>query len=65
MAKNGWKLSKVAITGSARSLLTKYGRMCVLASQIRPATLSAAIVFRYNRFWLKKQRELPFLVIAL
>ena len=26
MAKNGWKLSKVAITGSTRSLLAKNGR---------------------------------------
>ena len=61
MAKNGWKLSKVAI---ARPLLAKNGRW-VLANQIRPTTLSAAIVFRYIRFWPKKHRVLPFLVIAL
>ena len=37
----------------------------MLANQIRPTTLSAAIVFRYIRFWLKKHRVLPFLAIAL
>ena len=65
MAKNGWKLSKVAITGSTRSLLAKNERSWVLANQIRPTTLSAAIVFRYIRFWPKKHRVLPFLAIAL
>ena len=54
MAKNGWKLSKVAITGSTRSLLAKNGRKWGLANQIRPTTLSAAIVFRYIRFWPKE-----------
>ena len=65
MAKNGWKLSKVVITGSTRSLLAKNGRKWVLANQIRPTTLPTAIVFRYIRFWPKKHRELPFLTIAL
>ena len=65
MAKNGWKLSKVAITGSTRSLLAKNGRKWVWANQIRPTTLSAAIVFRYTRSWPKKHRELPFLAVAL
>ena len=37
----------------------------MLANQIRPTKLSAAIVFRYIRFWPKKHRVLPFLVIAL
>ena len=36
----------------------------MLANQIRPTTLSAAIVFRYIRFWPKKHRVLPFLAIA-
>ena len=63
MAKNGWKLSKVAITGSTRSLLAKSRRYWVLANQIRP-TLSAAIVFRVHPFLAKKYRELPFLAIA-
>ena len=36
----------------------------MLANQIRPTTLSAAIVFRYTRFWPKKHRELPFLAIV-
>ena len=37
----------------------------MLANQIRPTTLSAAIVSRYIRFWPKKHRELlPFLAIA-
>ena len=51
-AKNGWKLSKVAIIGSTRSLLAKNGRKWVLANQIWPTVLSAAIdiVFRYTRF---------------
>ena len=65
MTKNGWRLSKVAITGSTRSLLAKNGRKWVLANQIRPTTLSAAIVCRYTRFWPKKHRELPFLAVAL
>ena len=65
MAKNGWKLTKVAIIGSTRSLLAKKGRKWVLANQILPTTLSAAIVFRYARFWPKQHRELPFLPIAL
>ena len=65
MAKNGWKLSKVTITVGTRSLLAKNGRRkWMLANQIRPTTLSAAIVFRYIRFWPKKHRELPFLAIA-
>ena len=37
----------------------------MLANQIRPTTLSAAIVFRYIRFWPKKHRVLPFVAIAL
>ena len=65
MAKNGWKLSKVAITGSTGSLLAKNGRYRVLANQIRPTTLSAAIVFRVHPFLAKKHRELPFLPNAL
>ena len=65
MAKNGWKLSKVAINGSTRSLLAKNGRKWVLANQIQPTTLSTAIVFRYIRFWPKTHRKLPFLAIAL
>ena len=64
MAKNGWKLSKVAIIGSTRSLLAKNGRKWVLANQIWPTSLSAAIVFRYTRFQPKKHWELPFLAIA-
>ena len=65
MAKNGWKLSKVAITGSTRSLLAKNGRWWVLANQIRPTTLSAAICFWVYPFLAKKHGELPFLAIAL
>ena len=65
MAKNGGKLRKVAITGSTRSFLAKNGRQWVLANQIRPTTLSAAIVFRVHPFLAKKHRELPFLAIAL
>ena len=65
MAKNVWKLSKVAITESTRSLLAQNGRKCVLANQIRPAALSAATVFRYIRFGPKKHRELLFLAITL
>ena len=64
MAKNGWKLSKVAITGSTQSLLAKNGRKWGLANQIRSTTLSAAIISRYTRFLSKKHRELPFLAIA-
>ena len=64
MAKNVWKLSKVAITGSTRSLLAENGRMWVLANPIQPTTLSAAIVFRVHLFLAKKHRELPFLAIA-
>ena len=37
----------------------------MLANQIRPTTLSAAIVFRALSFLAKKHRELPFLPIAL
>ena len=37
----------------------------MLANQIRPITLSAAIVFRVHPFLAKKHRELPFLAIAL
>ena len=40
MAKNGWKLSKVAIIGSTRSLLAKNGRKWVLANQIWPTMRS-------------------------
>ena len=47
-----------------RSLLAENGRKWVLANQIRPTTLSPAIVFRYTRFRPKKHRELPFLAIA-
>ena len=65
MAENAWKLSKVAITGSTRSLLAKNGRKWVWANPIRPTTLSAAIVFRYTRSWPKKHRELAFMAIAL
>ena len=65
MVENGWKLSKVAITGSTRSLLAKNGRKWVWANQIGPTTLSAAIVFRYTRSWPKKHRELAFMAIAL
>ena len=36
----------------------------MLANQIRPTTLSVAIVFRYIRFWPKTHRVLPFLAIA-
>ena len=37
----------------------------MLANQIRPTTLSAAIiVFRVHPFLAKKHRELPFLAIA-
>ena len=32
----------------------------MLANQIRPTTLSAAIVFRVHSFLAKKHRELPF-----
>ena len=53
-AKNGWKLSKVAITGSTWSLLAKNGRLWVLINQIRPITLSAAFVFRVHPFLAKK-----------
>ena len=35
----------------------------MLANQIRPTTISVAIVFRYIRFWPKKHRVLPFLAI--
>ena len=45
MAKNGRKLSKVAIIGSTRSLLAKNGRKWVLANQVHP------------RFWPKEHRE--------
>ena len=65
MAKDGWKLSKGAITGSTRSLMAKNGRKWVSANQKQPTTLSVAIVCRYSRFWPKKHRELPFLAIAL
>ena len=65
MAKNWWKLSKVAITGSTRPFLAKNGRKGVLANKIRPAILPAANVFRYTRFWSKTHRELPLLAIAL
>ena len=64
MAKNGWKLSKVAIAGSTRSLSAKNGRKWLLVNQIRPTTLSAAVVFKYARFWPKKHLELTFLAIA-
>ena len=37
----------------------------MLANQIRPKTISAAIVFRVHPFLAKKHRELPFLAIAL
>ena len=37
----------------------------MLTNQIRPTTLSAAIVFRVHPFLAKKRRELPFLAIAL
>ena len=37
----------------------------MFANQIRPTTLSAAIVFRVHPFLAKKHRELPFLAIAL
>ena len=37
----------------------------MLANQIRPTTLSAAIVLRYFCLWPKKHRVLPFLAIAL
>ena len=36
----------------------------MLANQIRPTTLSAAIVFRVYPFLAKKHRELPFLAVA-
>ena len=36
----------------------------MLANQIRPTSLSAAIVFRVHPFLAKKHRELPFLAIA-
>ena len=36
----------------------------MMANQIRPTTLSAAIVFRYIHFWTKRHRELPFWAIA-
>ena len=36
----------------------------MLTNQIRPTTLSAAIVFRVHPFLAKKHRELPFLAIA-
>ena len=36
----------------------------MLANQIRPTTLSAAIVFRYILFWPNKHRVLLFLAIA-
>ena len=65
MAKNGWKLSKVAITGSTRSLLAKNGRKWVLTNQILPTTLSVAIVFRVHPFLAKTHRELSFLAIVL
>ena len=35
----------------------------MLTNQIRPTTLSAAIVFRVHPFLAKKHRELPFLTI--
>ena len=35
----------------------------MLTNQIRPTTLSAAIVFRVHPFLAKKHRELPFLAI--
>ena len=57
--------STVVITGSTRSLLAKNGREWVLANQIRPTTLSAAILVRVHSFLAKKHRELPFLAIAL
>ena len=37
----------------------------MLANQIRPTTLSAAIVFRVHPFLAKKHRDLPFLATAL
>ena len=37
----------------------------MLVNQIRPTTLSAAIVFRVHPFLAKKHRELPLLAIAL
>ena len=64
MTKNGWKLSKVAITGSTRPLLENNGIKWVFANQIRPKLLSAAIYFGYIRLWPKKHRQLPFLAIA-
>ena len=54
MAKNGWKLNKVAIIGNTPSLLAKNGRKWVLANKIWLTALSAAIVFRFTRFWPKK-----------
>ena len=36
----------------------------MLANQIRPTTLSAAIAFRVHPFLAKKHRELPFLAIV-
>ena len=65
MAKNGWKLIKIAITGSTLSLLVKNGRKWVFANQIWSTRLFAAIVFRYTRFWPMNHQELPFLAIAL
>ena len=60
MAKNGWKLGKVAITGSTRSLLAKNGRKWVLVNQIRPTTL----VFGQkgtegSRFWPLHLKKMP------
>ena len=37
----------------------------MLANQVRPTSLSAAIVFRVHPFLAKKHRELPFLVLAI
>ena len=37
----------------------------MLANQIRPTTLSSAIVFKVHPFLAKKHRELPFLAITL
>ena len=37
----------------------------MLANQIRPTALPAAIVSRYTSFWPNRHRELPFLAIVL
>ena len=73
MAKNGTKNGQKRVEAEQSSYYREYPAAFgqkreivarVLANQIRPTTLSAAIAFRYIRFRPKKHRVLPFLAIA-